>query len=532
MKTKQFLILCFLYIISTTVFSQSVIENTDYIQIISYGQSLGMGWQSPRAITTTAEPNTFMVGNNPLMQFNNGTTVLNPLIANTWNNGGEQPIVGCVNAFARVYRANVNPNQKFIGMSGGQGGQTIEKLSKECTNSGYYASTFTKTLNNTVTALQGKTVSCPAIIFMQGEYNCKSSSALDRGLTLGTNGTTDKDTYKALLLKLKNNMQADIMLKYGQKQKPLFFMYQVSGSYIPDRQMPIVMAQIEFANENPDVIIVNPHYAMPHYGGGHLSTNGYRWYGELMAKSLYEVLVNNSNFKPVYPTKISINSNTVTINFHVPAKPLVFDTWTTAKVANFGFNVYKDTIPVSLTKTEIVNDTTVVLTSSATLTGQIEVNYCGVSSNGKGNLRDCDTGKTSIFTYFDDSTDALKESYTPTNQSGVKLYGSHYPLQNWSIGYYYKFNVGAAGITDVPFGKSKVYPNPGKNFVNINYNLNGKDSGSVKVYNSIGKLMFQRNISASGNQLSINTKNFSAGSYFYNIVIEGRVIEKTKFIIQ
>ena len=52
--------------------------------------------------------------------------------------------------------------------------------------------------------------------------------------------------------------------------------------------MPIVMSQIELAEENSDVVLLNPHYAMPDYDGGHLSTNGYRWYGELMSKSLID----------------------------------------------------------------------------------------------------------------------------------------------------------------------------------------------------------------------------------------------------
>jgi hypothetical protein len=206
----------------------SLDKGNDYLQLIIYGQSLGMGWECPRAITTTAIDGNYMLGNSPLMKYNSGQTVLNPLTATLWEQGGEQPIVGCVNAFSQLYRENINPDQKFIGMTGGEGGQTIERLSKECTNSGFYASTFTKILDNTLSALpSGETVACPAIVYMQGEYNCNNSSWYGgRGLTPGSDGTTGKDEYKRLLLQLKNNMQADVMQKYGQTQKPLFFIYQ------------------------------------------------------------------------------------------------------------------------------------------------------------------------------------------------------------------------------------------------------------------------------------------------------------------
>jgi hypothetical protein len=416
-------------------------SENDYLQVILYGQSLGMGWECPQAITTTALDGNYMLGNSPLMKYNNGQPVLNPLTATQWEQGGEQPVVACVNAFSRLYRENINPSRKFIGMTGGEGGQTIERLSKECTNGGFYASTFTKILDNTVSALSdGQSVTCPAIVFMQGEYNCNNSSwYTGRGMTPGSDGTTNKEEYKKLLLQLKNNMQNDIKTKYGQTQTPLFFIYQTSGNYLKMKEMPIAMAQYEFASENEDVILLNPHYAMPDYNGGHLSTNGYRWYGEMMGNILYDVLLENKNYKPVYPENISITDKSINIDYHVPAPPLVLDSRLNAQAANFGFAVYEDNVSRQIEKVEVSGNNRIVITCNTSLTGKVEVVYAGNTTAGTGNVRDS-YNRASLYTYFDDSSQTKKESYTPQDENGNKIYGQTYPMHNWSVGFYHEIN--------------------------------------------------------------------------------------------
>ncbi|MBP0903828.1 leucine-rich repeat domain-containing protein [Mariniflexile gromovii] len=436
---KIYLLIAF-YLLSyqfTSLFAQS----TDYIQVVLYGQSLGLGWQAPRAITDIALDNNYMMGTNVNTLYSTENTTLNPLVAKKWSKGGEQPIVSCLNAYSEAYRDKINANQKFIAVSAGEGGRTIERLSKECTNDGYYDSTFIESLDNTLAAINGQTVSCPAIIYMQGEYNAVPSAAYGQGLTPGTNGTQDKGVYKELLLKLKNNMQADIMSKYGQTEKPLFFIYQTSGSYVRIKELPIVMAQIEFAEENSDVVLLNPHYAMSDYGYGHLSTNGYRWFGELMSKSLISELVNDSPAKTLKPINFDISGNKITIDYDVPVPPLVLDTWTTPMQTNYGFVVYNNNSIVTINSVEIIGGNQVQITCNTDLTDKVEIVYSGSTVNGSGNLRDSDA-TMSMYTYFDDTADSLQESYTPTLQDGGSIYGQPYGLQNWSNMFYYKLREG------------------------------------------------------------------------------------------
>jgi hypothetical protein len=421
------------------------IGEADYNQIILYGQSLSMGWECPEVITTTPIDGNYMVGNNPLINHgNNHDKKLHPLIAVKWGSGGEQPIVGCVNSFSKLYRRFVNKSQMFIGSSAGEGGQSIERLSKECTNTSgsvvdnnYYHTEFLRLLDQTKAAVdsESKTVNCSAILYMQGEHNYSGSGL---GMTPGTEATKNKDEYKALLMTLKNNMQADIMAKYGQTQKPLFLIYETAGGYINNKEMTINMAQIEFAQENDDVFLLHPTYPTPDYGGGHLSTNGYRWYGELMAKSLYDILVRGEHYTPVFPMNYTINENQLIIDFYVPVPPLVLDTWTKETITNMGFRVYNNSTEVSITDVT-VKGTSVVLTCASALSGTVEVTYAGQGRSGSGNLRDSDAYH-SYYSYFDDRETApsKRENYTPKDQDGEYIYGKPYPMYNWCANFYKK----------------------------------------------------------------------------------------------
>lgn len=486
MRKLKLSIACLFLVLIQFSFSQNV-ENTDYIQILIYGQSLGMGWQAPCAITTVPIVGNYMLGDSPLIMYNNQQTVLTPLVATVWKNGGEQPIVSCVNVFSDLYRKNVNANTKFIAMTGGEGGQTIERLSKECTNSGYYQYGFTRILNNTISALPaGTKVSCPAIIYMQGEYNCYAPWAAGQGMTPGTNGTLDKNEFKRLLLQLKNNMQADIMAKYGQTKKPVFFIYQSSGYPILTKEMPIDMAQFEFAEENDDVIMVNPHYALPDYSGIHLSSNGSRWFGEKTGKIMYDYLVDRKSYEPIHPTNFSVVGTKLAISYYVPVPPLVLDTWTTGFVPNYGFAIYKDNVAVSIKSVQISNANQVVLTCNSDLSGgSVEVVYAGTPTWGTGNV--CDSYScTSKYTYFDDSADSLKEGYTPTDKYGVKLYGKNYPMQNWSTGFYKKIDATSA-VPDINNdNKLIISPNPTKGIIHIS---NKEDNQNVFLYDNKGNLL-------------------------------------------
>ncbi len=458
-------------ILASAVFSQS------YEHLIIYGQSLSTGMQSWPPLSTTAVPNNYMIGSQVWINYGNtSSTILSPLISNMAPDGHaaepkttasmmtcECPIVSVANHLQLKYGGG----KKYIASSCGSAGMKIEELSKEYYNPTLYNNQFIKTITSAYNIT--KNVHCPALFWMQGEFNYSdlpiALSATD-GLTSGGTFTGNKARYKSLLLTLKNNMQNDIITTYGQSDKPLFITYQTGKNYTKGKTMEIGMAQLEASNENDDIVCAGPVYNMPDRGG-HLDPNGSRWYGEILAKVFYKIKVLGENFKPLQPLQISRTADpkTITVKFLVPVLPLVFETNLVPKFTDYGFQVYLNGTKVTLSSVAINGDC-VDLTSATSLTGDVEIVYAGVASGisqGKGNLRDSDPYTATlnyidldkkvdnVFVYERDATATTLRSpiYEPKAADGTSIYDKPYPLFNFSVAFYYKLNA-ADQVYNVP----------------------------------------------------------------------------------
>lgn len=413
----------------------------DYNHIIFYGQSLSMGWESAEALTTSAKDGVYMVGDRVwINEGNNGSNVLNPLKATKSTNCGESPAVASTHVLKYLLERSNNQSQ-LIATNCGEGGKSIERLSKHSTNAeNYYSTLFLNTLNKakaTVDALS-KTIACPAIVYMQGEYNY--SNLAGQGLTSATDATNDKAAYKALLKKLKDDMQADIMSAYSQSKPPLFFLYQTAGSYINLDNMAINMAQLEFAAENDDVILLNPTYAVPDYNGGHLSSNGYRWYGEYIAKQFFKTFIEFKKGEVVQAKSVQLNvaKDKVLIECAVPYPPLTIDNYLTEVATSSGFKVADSAGVLTVTNVKILNGTSIELSLNRVVGAGGFITYAGKDRRGTGNVRDSANWK-SMYKYTDESAYAKQPYYTPKNTNNLPIYNSNYPMHNWLIAFYHAF---------------------------------------------------------------------------------------------
>ncbi|MBB1452377.1 hypothetical protein H5159_15125 [Pseudoalteromonas sp. SG43-1] len=398
--------------------------NTDYSHIIMYGQSLSMGWDSESALTTTNYPGTYMMGDRVWVEDgNNGQLAFNPLISTVAGLVGESPIVAATNSFKLLFDRHHRDGGKvsFLATNCGDGSETIETLSKECTNgTNFYVERYIKAINRakTIANNESKSISCPAIIYMQGESNYQTNNG--KGLVPETHSTSDKDEYKALLNTLKNNMQADVMETYGQTKVPLFYIYQTAVS--GNKEQTIANAQAEFAEENADVIMLNPVYPVADHGL-HLTSNGSRWYGELIGKALVNSHLHGISDNTLKAKSLVIEDYNVYIECRVPVSPIVIDEYTNNIMAAKGFTIYKEGLPITIDSVEVVGGNGIKLETSTNLTGLIEVGYRG------GNIRDSDNWQ-SLYRYFDDSS--LKQPrYNPLDEEGNPLYNKNYPCQNW-----------------------------------------------------------------------------------------------------
>jgi hypothetical protein len=462
---KKYSLVCLLVFVGWVSIAQ---KPAAYEHLIIYGQSLSTGQQSWPPLSTTPIANNYMIGSQVWTNYNNPTTnLLNPLIANVAvdkfrnqpkSSGGqlscECPIVGAAN----YIQIKTNGRYKVIASSCGFGGKTIEQLSKEYYDSVRY-SDFTNCISYASAILSS--VHCPALFWMQGEYNyLYGSDTATNGLRKDGAPTANKNLYKFLLLKLKNNMQHDIMAQYHQTDKPLFITYQVGKQYTKGNTLEIGMAQLEASNENRDIVCAGPVYWVTDRGG-HLDPNGYRWYGELLGKVYYQTKVLRKPFKPLQPQKIARlkDPKTLRIDFLVPHEPLVFDSNLVKKADSYGFEIF-----VNGGKNEIdslyIEGNSVFLLCRNNLKGNMEVLYAGKNNGGRGNLRDSDKAVATT-NYLDlDKKDengvyvferevtakTLRPAYEPKDQKGVVIYDKPYPLYNFCVAFYYKLNTNSTSF--------------------------------------------------------------------------------------
>ncbi|MDO9634173.1 MAG: T9SS type A sorting domain-containing protein [Paludibacter sp.] len=454
-RKTVFLGLLLIFLSNISVFSNK------YQHLIIYGQSLSTGHQSWPSLSTSTVEGNYMLGKQIWVNFGNtNQNTLTPLVANIAATTASLPKTRASMIYgecALVSAANhiqlkTNGQYKYIASSCGVGGKSIEDCSKESTASTLY-SYYTNTINyaKTIATNNNYVMKCPAIFWMQGEYNYQEKSS---GLTVNSKPTFVKEEYKTLLITLKNNMQSDVMAKYGQTEKPVFITYQAGVQYTTGRYLTIGMAQLEAANENEDVVCAGPVYQMTDRGG-HLDSNGYRWYGEMLGKVYYKTQILKENFSPLQPTEISRTNDPkkIQIKFLVPKPPLVLDIFTLSKVKDFGFEIYKDSVKQIITHTDIVGDY-VYLTcyENLDLNSTIDVIYAGETVKGHGNLRDSDdyqafykyvdldkrNADQSYFYPRDASETTLRPADEPKDQDRNVIYDQLYPLYNFSVAFFYR----------------------------------------------------------------------------------------------
>jgi len=511
---------------------------------IIYGQSLSDGTQSYPSLSTENVPGNYMIGKQVWINRSNyNLNQLSPLRSTmsfsdvysnyfTVNTGTAQncetPIVGTVNHLQRKLTSKI----PMIATSCGTGGKTIEQLAVGST---YYNDYLTSLHSmDTIMKYHNISVSCPALFWMQGEYNYWTRAG----------ATNDKTAYKNLMINLKINMQADAKLAYNQDTLPLFVTYQVGCQYINNFEQTISMAQLEAANENKDVICAGAVYSMPDRGG-HLDANGYRWYGEMLAKAYYKTAILKQPFKPLQPKRfVKENSNTIRIDFLVPEPPLVFDQTIIRTKPNMGFEI-RDNSTLKTISSVTIDGSSVRIVCSTPFTGDVEVAYAGMDNNGDGNLRDSDPYQ-SFDTYVNLNKKGIDNQYVyprepitaslSPNFEISSLFDKNYPLYNFCVHFYYKISASISDykVPNLEESISSIAPNykiqnkyviqsVDTNNIRI-VGKSGRNWNNIKIYDTKGCQVLNESYAD-----LINVSSLKPGSYFV-LVSSRRQKETIKYL--
>lgn len=425
---------------------------------VLYGQSLGRGQETWPALSRTSRYGNLQLGGNVLPAASDGDTyptfggaTLQPLIAQSADGStlltpeqeaalapgapafGEPPNHAWLNFAKHLHNQAVlvsnDEARLFVTFNPAVSGRTIEQLSKVNSQDAVnrYAR-FVDGLAKIKTASGADTCVVDGICWMQGEYNYYSNG-----------GSWNKAAYKALLAQLISDMQADAMAATGQPAKPAFLMYQTGGAYTRDVDstgapgLHIGMAQLETALERIDVAMVGPIYPYTDKGG-HLDSNGSRWFGHMIGKVWDHVVRQGRRWLPLMPTRITGSGREILIEFHVPAPPLKFDLPYVVNVATDyaakGFKVTDSSGTPVISSVQIVGAATVKITLAQDLAAEAYVWYADKTvHNGNGCLRDSDsTVALDNYVYEPD-----RGMYASANIPA--LVNKPYPLHNWCVAF-------------------------------------------------------------------------------------------------
>ena len=443
-------------------------NKNDLLHIICYGQSFSTGSDAP-VYPDPAVDGVYVYGS--ITDSSKGEK-LSPLATT----GNQHPIISAGNVLAQMLK-NAGYGADIVLGSYGSGGRTIaqlmsaERQSKIKAEDGYtydiYSSGRYAVFQNSVAAIADyaatnrRSVSCPVIVYLQGETDQNTDAELgypENAIRAGYGAGGDKEKYKEYMTRLKEDMQQEVMEAYGQTEKPLFLIYQVSGTYVRTKYSSINMAQLEFAQENDDVILIQTPYFTPHYTNSHhLTVNGYRWLGEYIGQTMCTALTTQEKTWPVLPEKFTVeDASTLRITVSGAVNGLTIDTWTVEDATNAG-NLYGFYVMINGSRVvpQVVtvdgNDIVLTLPDNTVPMNKAEsvyVFYGGQGAKGSGNIRD-NCPKTGFYCYLDDSADTgtgnnQEVSYSALDENGNSLIGHPYPLYNWLASFCYEIEVADA----------------------------------------------------------------------------------------
>ncbi|MGR7040485.1 hypothetical protein ACU63Y_05675 [Klebsiella aerogenes] len=436
----------------------------DYCIVLVYGQSLGSGYEGWPALTKLAREvgNLLMVGDS--IRGSSRSGIYAPLGENEFHDlravvqsaaspaviltdaqiaalsagstcEGETVDVSAVH-FWRALQLQMqgkpaNPDRKIVVVNCSVAGRSVEQLSKGASTQ-HYENRVQKALTNIKSLVDAKSVEAgrpltcgiTATIYIGNEWNYT-----------GTDGTTDKNTYKAKLGQLFDDITAENVTIFGTDKRPVFITTQTGDVYTRDStNLSIGTAHIEMQNERDNVFCAGPNYPVPSKSGGHRDPNGYRWLGQKIGQALHYTVDLRRRWFPMYATGATFSGKEVLVDHMVMCWPATwretFSTITPTMYPNKGYRLADALGSAPIASVEIAADTITRIVSSRDLVAPVYVWYAGQTTyNGDGNLYDSDS-TVSLYNYeFNEGSGQYAAANLPA------YVGKPYPLNNACAAY-------------------------------------------------------------------------------------------------
>jgi hypothetical protein len=298
----------------------------DWTGIIGTGQSLSVGEQGKPVRSTTQPYHNLKLSTDDLhwpVDPDDTNLALVPLVEpigrqaprypSSWpeNIAGETPHSAMANELTALVMAASGHDYVTVHSAVGENGQGMKFLKKNAivvgTNGHSYEGALIETKAITRLAkAAGKAYGIGAITLVHGESDA---------------GNMD---YENELHQLWSDYNTDLPAITGQSQKILLIVSQQNS--INDRS-PSTQAQWQAGVDHPDEIVCSgPKYQYPYAEGIHLTALGYQELGEKFAEVYYQRVILGIPWQPLEPVAAAGSGAVITVHFHVPVPPLVWDT--------------------------------------------------------------------------------------------------------------------------------------------------------------------------------------------------------------
>ncbi len=298
----------------------------DWSGVIGTGQSLAVG-DHGRPVKSTTQPYGNLKLSTGSMAWpidpNDPKLTMAPLVEpvgrqatsypSSWptNISGETAHAAMANQVTALVKAA--SGRDFVGVHGevGENGQCMTFLKKNATPKGVNGRSYQAAMIETkaITRLAraaGKSYGVGAIIVTHGECDAGNKN------------------YESDLYQLWSDYNADLAAITGQKQKVQMIVSQQNA--VNDRAAS-TLAQWKVGVDHPaEIVCSGPKYQYPSAEGIHLTTDGYQQLGENYGRVYYERVVLGNDWQPLQPTSVDRKSAVITVHFHVPVPPLVWET--------------------------------------------------------------------------------------------------------------------------------------------------------------------------------------------------------------
>ena len=79
---------------------------------------------------------------------------------------------------------------------------------------------------------------------------------------------------------------------------------------------------------------------------------------------------------------------------------------------------------------------------------------------------------------------------------------------------------------------NSIYPNPAKDLAFMRYDVSSDVNANLEIYDLVGKKVKSLNLTNGSNNLLFSVNEFESGIYLCNLVIDGKIIDTEKLVVQ